>query len=409
LKPEFRATYVTAPPLPRKFIPRPEVLESLRNRVIADDPGPSIALTALHGMGGIGKTILAQAVSHDPIVQQAFPDGIVWTTVGKDISGNLTARIQEVRRALGEQPDPDESDVEAINRYRTLLQEKAALVIVDDIWRTADIEPFLAESPRSRLLFTTRDSAIAASTGAVEHTADLLTSEQSRSLIAGWAGLAPEDLPAEAADLIRECGRLPLALSMLGAMLRDKPLAYWSHVLGLLRRADLAKIKAQFPNYPHADLLRAVQVSVDALESAARHCYLALAVLLDEMPAAPYLQRTLWSVDDGAALEIAEQFVSLSLAQREAEGGIRLHDLQLDYVRAQYPDREALELIHGAVRLSSHVIKSHPGQFASQLWGGCCRTAVYRPSDSSRRALPTRHLGPGCGRLLSDYTLRAPG
>jgi hypothetical protein len=325
-------------------------------------------------MGGIGKTILAQALSHDPVVQQAFPDGIAWTTVGKDISGNLTARMQEVRRALGDQPAPAESEAESelqcINRYRTLLQGKAALVIVDDIWRTADIEPFLAESPRSRLLFTTRDSAIAAATGAVEHTADLLTPDQSRRLLAGWAGRAPEDLPAEAADLIRECGRLPLALSMLGAMLQDKPLAYWSHVLGLLRRADLAKIKAQFPNYPHADLLRAVQVSVDALEPAARQCYLALAVLLDDMPAAPYVQGALWNMNDGATLETAEQFVSLSLAQREAEsGGIRLHDLQLDYVRAQYPDREAIELIQGGMRLSSHVIERDPGQFASQLVG----------------------------------------
>ena len=34
---------------------------------------------------------------------------------------------------------------------------KAALVIVDDVWRTVDLEPFLAESPRSRLLFTTRN------------------------------------------------------------------------------------------------------------------------------------------------------------------------------------------------------------------------------------------------------------
>jgi WD40 repeat protein len=141
-------------------------------------------------------------------------------------------------------------------------------------------------------------------------------------------------------------------------------------VLGLLRRADLARIKAQFPNYPHADLFRAVQVSVDALGPSARQCYLALAVLLDDMPAAPYVQRTLWNLDDGAALETAEQFVSLSLAQRDADsGGIRLHDLQLDYVRAQYSDREALELIHGAVRLSSHVIESDPNQFASQLVG----------------------------------------
>ncbi len=151
-------------------------------------------------------------------------------------------------------------------------------------------------------------------------------------------------------------------------------------------------------------------MSVDALEPAARQCYLALAVLLDDMPAAPYVQRTLWNMDDGAALETAEQFVGLSLAQREAEsGGIRLHDLQLDYVRAQYPDREALELIHGAVRLSSHVIERDPSQFASQLVG---RLLPHGDSPAIRQftaSLAARRLGPGCGRWPPGYTLRAPG
>jgi hypothetical protein len=39
-----------------------------------------------------------------------------------------------------------------------------------------------------------------------------------------------DHLPPEAAELIRECGHLPLALSMIGAMLRGKPRAYWEHV-----------------------------------------------------------------------------------------------------------------------------------------------------------------------------------
>ena len=67
----------------------------------------------------------------------------------------------------------------------------------------------------------------------------LLTPEQSRLLLAQWAKLQPKDLPPEAADVIRESGRLPLALAMMGAMLREKPRAYWTHVLNLLRKADL--------------------------------------------------------------------------------------------------------------------------------------------------------------------------
>src|SRR5882762_10201864 len=44
LKPEYRSTYVTAPPLPRNYVDRPGDLASLRNRLVTDGGGPSIAL-----------------------------------------------------------------------------------------------------------------------------------------------------------------------------------------------------------------------------------------------------------------------------------------------------------------------------------------------------------------------------
>jgi WD40 repeat protein len=370
LRPEFRTTYVTAPPLPRNYVERPDALARLRNAVVTDSPGPSIALTALEGMGGIGKTILAQALSHDEVVQQAFPDGVIWSTTGKEPTYDLATRLQEVRRALGDEPGDRESELQCINRYRTAMRDKAALIVVDDVWRSGDVEPFRAESLRSRLLFTTRDASIAAAVGAEEHIADLLTEQQSRDLLARWCGSKPEDLPPKAGDLIQECGHLPLALSMIGAMLRGRPPAYWKHVGGLLRHADLARIRAEFPDYPHTDLLRAIQVSVEALDAKVRERYLALAVLLEDMAIHPAIQQTLWGVDEGEALETAEQFLSLSLAQRDGDtGSIRVHDLQLDYVRAQYPDREALDTIRAALRLSTHVIYRDPRQFASQTLG----------------------------------------
>jgi hypothetical protein len=102
----FRNTYVTAPPLPRNYINRDTLLTALREAVVLDEPGPSIAITAIRGMGGIGKTILAQALAYDEVIQEAFPDGIAWTTIGKDASHNLKERLQEVCRALGIIPPP---------------------------------------------------------------------------------------------------------------------------------------------------------------------------------------------------------------------------------------------------------------------------------------------------------------
>lgn len=133
LRPKFSTTYVTAPPLPRNYVERPAALANLRNALITDGSGPSIALTALEGMGGIGKTILAQALSHDEVVQQAFPDGVIWTTAGKEPTYDLITRMQEVRRGLGDEPAGKESELQCINRYRTAMQAKAALIVVDDV------------------------------------------------------------------------------------------------------------------------------------------------------------------------------------------------------------------------------------------------------------------------------------
>jgi NB-ARC domain len=330
-------------------------------------------VTAVEGMGGIGKSVLAQALCHDEVVQQAFPDGVIWVPAGRESAYDLVTRMREVGKGLKDDLSRYDNELGCKNQYRTTIQKKAALIVVDDVWQSRDIEPFRAESPRSRLLFTTRISKIAAAVGAREHPVELLSVEQARDLLATGSGISRGLLPAEADDLISESGRLPLAVSMIGAMLRGKPRTFWKHVLRHLRAADLAKINADFPDYPHTDLLRAIQVSVDALDEVSRERYLALAVLLEDMPVSRPIQQTLWHVDEAEAEETAEHFVSLSLAQREGESSIRLHDLQLDYVRAKYADRSVLELIRGAVRLSAHVITKDPWQFASQMVGRLLR------------------------------------
>lgn len=93
------------------------------------------------------------------------------------------------------------------------------------------------------------------------------------------------------------------------------------------------------------------------------------------MGIAPYIQRTLWNMDDNGAMETRERLISLSLAQREGDESIRLHDLQMDYLRSHYADKSALDLIHGVLRLSAHILEKDPTQFASQLVG---RLLVHR-------------------------------
>jgi WD40 repeat protein len=274
---------------------------------------------------------------------------------------------------------------ETSNQYRTLIAEKAALIVVDDVWNHADIRPLLAESRRSRILFTTRDASIGRSVGAHVHRMDLLEHEQACELLATWSGLSLDNMPSSADEIIAECGRLPLALSVIGSLLSGGDRELWTETLDLLRSADISAIEDQLPEGQQT-FFKAVKVSFQQLKPEIRKRYSALAVLPEDVPASLPILQTLWDVNRAEARRTSRILVDRSLAQavdivssghkpedesasNEKREGFQLHDLQLDYIRALWSDREALAQIREAVRLSVHVIERDPDQFVSQVVG----------------------------------------
>jgi WD40 repeat protein len=331
LNSRFLHTYITVPPLPPNYVERSAELHALRSAVLRDGASRRVALTALKGMAGIGKTVLAQALCLDEVIQAAFPDGIIWVPVGKD-RRDLVPLLREVGKAIGDSLDGYDSLQSASNRLRNRLSEKAVLIVLDDIWDPHDAAPFLLDSPRSRLLITTRSARTAIALGAQQQELPVLTWAQSLQLIAMWADVDIAKLPVQAADIVRECGSLPLAIAMVGAQLRGKP-ERWSHVLQKLRNADLDRIRQSFPEYPHPDLLRAIEVSMDALPTDLRQRYLDFAVFPEDCAIPEAAVGTLWNLDEYDVADSVDQLVDLSLATRDADRRLRIHDLVLDYLR----------------------------------------------------------------------------
>jgi WD40 repeat protein len=337
-------------PLPAHFLPRPEAVQGLRATVLADISRPTAITSArrtaaLQGMGGIGKSVLAAAFARACDTRRSFTQGIIWVNVGQD--PNAAAILRLVGHELGDTPEHYLDLETSVSRLAELFRDRVCLVVLDDVWDAAHAEPLIRSlGSRCRLLITTRDAGIAASLGAHEHRVDLLSEEGALRLLADWAERPLASLPGEARAVARECGNLPLALALCGAMARDD--GGWTDILEALREADLAFITRKLPNYLYPDVLRALKVSVDGLarldKDAARQ-YMELAVFPAEaVPEAAVL--TLWLGPGGHRDERAARIARKLIATLHSKALIQqlqgeppnrriwLHDLQRDYLRA---------------------------------------------------------------------------
>jgi hypothetical protein len=394
--------YATVPPKPPTYVDRPDILGALRERILSDSH--DIPLTVLEGMGGAGKTVVAIALCHDVAVRQAFPDGIVWVSAGKESGQTNLDRARFIAEALN-QDSALLTDTNYIFQYRSFMKGKAVLVVLDDVWTQEDIAPFRT-SGQSRLLFTTRDRSLAGQEGAISLDIGLLDEVQSREFLARWSR---RELPPEphATGIVQECNGLALGVSMIGAALKGKADADWGYLLDDLKQARLRDIAGRPGGYAHQTLHAAIEVSVNALDASdapdqpMKARYLKLAVLLENVPAAEPMLRTMWSLNGKTGEREVHRTIRFlaerSLAVREGNG-IRLHDLQLDYLRDAYTDKETLGLLRSAYRRSVHVVGKEPMQFASQMTGRLLpfrqRGPVREALDEIRKSAPRPWLRP---------------
>jgi WD40 repeat protein len=329
------------PSLPEHFLPRRADLDRLRNTVLADVERPTVVtsakqMAALQGMGGIGKTVLAAAFARATDTRRAFTDGIVWLTAGRE-AGETQLRGNLIRTgaAFGD-PYPD--------HLPKLLEKKACLIVVDDLWTLEQAEPFRRVlGPRCRLLITTRDGMLVTALGAQELSLDVLSPAEALKLLAETSDMREEDLPPEAREIARECGCLPLALALCGAQVRDR--RPWIDLLQALRATEL-----EFLDHPQGSVMRSLKVSVDALPAGKQERYGELAVLPEDERVAEAGVLRLWKYTGGLAEHHSRALLAefhrralLRLDSAEAVRRISLHDLQHDYLRRATQDLAGLQ------------------------------------------------------------------
>ena len=342
-----RAPYMPGD-LPENFVPREIEYAALKDAVLARGPdSKTVGLTtALSGAGGYGKTTLANYLCHDPDVRFEFTDGIVRVEIGKersDVAGLVTDLIE---RLDPERKRPGFTDIVTASEYLgELIGESRLLLVIDDVWREAQLRPFLRGGPNCVRLVTTRLPGELPPSHVPIKIDEMREGEAVKLISTG--------LPVEAN---------PLARSRLRAL--AKRLENWAQALSMANRwiygrvAEGEKLTEAVERYEERLSKRGltgfepknakqrdraigicIEASLDELDAGERARFSELAVLPEDENVPLDVIEALWAeianFDEDDSDDLVRRLSGLSLLQNLDLGAktLRLHDNMTWYLR----------------------------------------------------------------------------
>ncbi len=331
----FKLHNVPLLPPAQKYVARPEVLAEVKQLLLVQSNHPLV----VRGLGGLGKSLLAMAISRDEKVLEHFKDGVLWVTLGQqptNLQADLGGWIEELDKSRGGYSG---STLGLAKSYlQSLLLDKRMLLVVDDVWNAADAECFSVGGAGCRILVTTRTAVIP---DAEPYELPLMDLDESVKLMKGEIGAKWQDSLEEP---IREFAKLlcclPLAMKLMAVQV----------VRGLninnLKTAFLEETKRlSILDYPRMKLenlsedqrrensLRACfGLSLKWLEPELLERFIWLGVLPEDVSIQQKMAITLWNVE---VWEAEESLLSLYESSLLMEGGetlneeraYRVHDL----------------------------------------------------------------------------------
>ncbi|MEU0008952.1 BTAD domain-containing putative transcriptional regulator [Streptomyces sp. NPDC006314] len=297
----------------------------------SETEGRVMAVSALAGIGGVGKTTLAVHVAHR--ARPAFPDGQLY--VDLQGAGPRPAEPETVLgsflRALGtaQSAIPDSLEERAA-LYRSVLDGRRVLVLLDNAKDAAQVRPLLPGTDGCAALVTSRVRMLDLA-GAHLVDLDVMSPDEALSLFTKIVGEERVAAEREAAlDVVAACGFLPLAIRIAASRLAARrtwtvsvlaaKLADERRRLDELQAGDLA-VKATF------------ELGYGQLEPAQARAFRLLGLADGPDISLPAAAAVL-NLPAEETEDLLESLVDTSLLESAAPGRYRFHDLVRLYARA---------------------------------------------------------------------------
>ncbi|KAH7679445.1 P-loop containing nucleoside triphosphate hydrolase protein [Dioscorea alata] len=237
---------------------------------------PKCYIFAIVGMGGIGKTTVAQQIYNDSKINDAFVLRS-WIWVSKSFTSR-TDLLKEIIRNTGGTYGESTTIAELQNILCDVLNGKSLFLVLDDVWDANTWNDLIKNSvggttTKCRVLVTTRDRNTGVKMGAMHiHNVNKLP------LDVGWELLCKrvftnnnkrdiQRMKDIGMKIVEKCDGLPIAIKTIAGVLvtKDQNKREWESVLN----SDAWTITG-LPE----ELQGALYLSYEALPSALKHCFL---------------------------------------------------------------------------------------------------------------------------------------
>lgn len=210
---------------PRNDLPRDAVAFTARHDEVAEllRLGRAGRTVAIDGMGGVGKTALAVHAAH--LLAATYPDCQIYVDLHGFTPGRepmapqdaLSVLLRALDVPVGRIPDGPE---ERAALWRSELALRRAVVVLDNAVDGAHVRHLLPGAGANAILVTSRRRLVDVD-GVEPLSLSALSDAEAAELFAASVGGGRGD-DAAVAELVRRCGRLPLAIRVAAARLRHR-------------------------------------------------------------------------------------------------------------------------------------------------------------------------------------------